>query len=107
MFPPTRWKIASTALFTLPGIPVLTYGSENAVNGKEAPESHPLTNFFTDTELIDYIGDLNKLRNQSETLRNGDFELLHNDNGFIVYKRSSEKETWIIALNNTTRTAGF
>jgi len=42
MFPPARWKLALAALFTLPGVPVVTYETEMAVNGKEAPESHPL-----------------------------------------------------------------
>ena len=52
-------EIAATALFTLPGVPVMPYGSEIAVNGKEAPESHPISNFKTDMELQEYIGDLN------------------------------------------------
>ncbi|KXH79768.1 alpha-amylase family glycosyl hydrolase [Sporosarcina sp. HYO08] len=105
MFPPTRWKVAATALFTLPGIPLMTYGTEIAMNGTSGAESHQLMNFKTDVELKDLISNLNLLRNQSETLRNGHFEMLHNENGFIVFKRSSEKETWIIALNNTSKTA--
>lgn len=105
MFPPTRWKVAATALFTLPGVPLMTYGTEIAVNGKEAPESHPLFNFKTDMEFKELIGNLNLLRNKSDTLRNGEFELLHNKDGFIVYKRSSADETWLIAVNNTSQTA--
>ena len=104
MFPPTRWKVAATALFTLPGVPVMPYGSEIAVNGEKAPESHPISNFKTDMELQKYIGDLNSIRNQSDTLRNGDFEILHNKDGFTVFKRSSDEETWIVALNNTSIT---
>ncbi len=104
MFPPTRWKVAATALFTLPGVPVMPYGSEIAVNGEKAPESHPISNFKTDMELQEYIGDLNTIRNQSDTLRNGDFEILHNKDGFTVFKRSSDEETWIVALNNTSIT---
>lgn len=107
MFPPTRWKIAATALFTLPGVPIMPYGSEIAVNGKEAPESHPVSNFKTDMELYEYISDLNSLRNQSETLRNGDFKLLHNEDGFTVFTRTSEDETWVIALNNSSETASL
>ena len=107
MFPPTRWKLAATALFTLPGVPLLTYGTEIAVNGKEAPESHPLLNFKTDMELKDLIDNLNFLRNESDTLRNGNFEMLHNEDGFIVYTRSSEDETWLIAINNTSKTVSL
>ncbi|WP_153732005.1 alpha-amylase family glycosyl hydrolase [Sporosarcina obsidiansis] len=101
-FPPTRWKAATTALFTLPGVPLVTYATEIAVNGKEAPDTHPLFNFKTDMELKDWIGNLNQLRNESETLRSGDFKILHNQDGFTVFERSSEKEKWIIAINNTS-----
>ncbi len=107
MFPPTRWKVAVTALFTLPGIPVMPYGTEIAVNGKEAPESHPLFNFKTDMELKELIGNLNLLRNQSKTLRNGDFKMLHNKDGYMVYKIYDEDESWIIAINNTSETQSY
>ena len=50
---------------------------------------------------------LNTLRNQSEAFRNGNFEMLHNEDGFTVYKRSSDEETWIVALNNTTETSNL
>lgn len=107
MFPPARWKLAATALFTLPGVPLMTYGSEIAMNGEKAPDSHQVANFKTDQELVDYIKNLNILRNTSSTIRNGDFEILHEKDGFTVYKRSSDEETWIIALNNTTVTSNF
>lgn len=107
MFPPTRWKVAATALFTLPGVPLMTYGTEIAVNGKEAPESHPLFNFKTDMEFKDLIGNLNLLRNESETLRSGDFEMLHNEDGFLIFTRTSEDETWLIAINNTSKTSNL
>ncbi|REB11191.1 alpha-amlyase [Sporosarcina sp. BI001-red] len=107
MFPPTRWKVAVTALFTLPGIPVMPYGTEIAVNGKEAPESHPLFNFKTDMELKELIGNLNSLRNQSDALRNGNFKMLHNKDGYIVYKIYDENESWIIAINNTSKTQSY
>ena len=63
-FPPTRWKTATVAQFMLPGVPLVPYATEIAVNGKEAPESHPFFNFKTDMELHDWIGDLNNLRNR-------------------------------------------
>ncbi|ARD49101.1 alpha-amlyase [Sporosarcina sp. P33] len=101
-FPPTRWKVATAAQFMLPGVPLVPYATEIAVNGKEAPESHPFFNFKTDMELKEWIGDLNTLRNDSDTLRNGDFKFLHNEDGFVVFERTSDEEKWIIALNNTS-----
>lgn len=104
MFPPTRWKVAATALFTLPGVPVMTYGTEIAVTGKEAPSTHPLHNFKTDEELKEHIADVNSIRNQSDALRTGDFKLLHNEGGLIAYKRWNKDETWVIIVNNTSET---
>lgn len=106
MYPPTRWKTAVTALFTLPGVPLLPYESEIAVVGNEAPETHPITNFKTDTELYDYMKGLNQLRNESETLRNGKMEILHNEDGHLVFTRTSDEETWLVSINNTSETKG-
>jgi hypothetical protein len=88
----------------MPGIPVMQYGSEIAMNGKEAPETHQIMDLGVDPEMAEHITDLNSLRNSSEALRTGDLEILHEDKGWLVYKRSNEEETWIIAINNTSGT---
>lgn len=102
--PPTRMKMAYAATLLLPGVPVIQYGSEIAMNGQVGPESHQYYNFKTDEELIDFINNLQKLRNESETLRSGDFEMLKNEDGFLVFKRESKEETWIVVINNTSET---
>ncbi|MFC4409516.1 alpha-amylase family glycosyl hydrolase [Chungangia koreensis] len=104
MFPPTRWNLIMTTFLTLPGTPVIQYGTEIAVNGEKAPESHPILSFKSDDELIKHIADLNYLRNESEALRSGKYELLKNEDGMMVYKRWNDEETWIIAVNNTSET---
>ena len=85
-------------------MPVIQYGSEIAMNGESAPESHQVYNFKIDEELIKYIENLQKLRNHSETLRRGDFELVKNENGLLVMRRTSADESWIIVVNNTGKT---
>ncbi|KOS66711.1 alpha-amlyase [Lysinibacillus contaminans] len=104
MFPPTRLKMAMGTLFMLPGIPVVQYGTEIAMNGETAPDTHQFYNFKTDEELIDYIEDVQTLRNQSATLRNGDFEVITNENGLLVFTRTSDEEKWVIMVNNTSKT---
>lgn len=104
MFPPTRIKTAISSTLLLPGLPVIQYGSEIAMNGEAGPEAHQFYNFKTDTELIDYIADLQTLRNESVTLRTGDFKWLKNENGFIAFERKSADETWIVVINNTSET---
>lgn len=107
MFPPSRWKLAMATLLSIPGVPMITYGSEIAVNGERPPESHPILNLNTDEELIEYIGDIQLLRNESSALRTGTMEMLHNEAGFMIYKRSNDQETWIVVINNTSGTQSF
>ena len=104
MFPPTRLKMAMGTLFMLPGIPVVQYGTEIAMNGEKAPDTHQFYNFKIDEELINYIENLQTLRNKSETLRNGKFELITNENGLLVFTRTSDEEKWVIMVNNTSKT---
>ncbi|ANU10327.1 alpha-amylase [Planococcus antarcticus DSM 14505] len=103
-FPPTRWTLLLTQLLTMPGIPVVQYGSESAMNGTELPESHQILDLAVDKELVDHITDLTSLRNSSEALRTGELEILHDEDGWLVYKRSNDEETWIIAINNSSVT---
>lgn len=107
MFPPTRWKMAFATMMSIPGVPVITYGSEIAMNGEQAPESNQIMNYKVEEELINYVGDLQKLRNGSAALRSGEMELLHNENGFMVFKRWNENDTWVVAINNTSSTQQF
>ena len=74
------------------------------MNGQNAQESHQVMNFRVDEELIEYIKDINSIRNKSETMRTGKIELLENENGYIVFKRYSEDEQFIVVINNTSET---
>lgn len=106
-FPPTRWNLLMFQLLTMPGIPVIQYGSEIAVNGIDQPYNHPILDLGVDDELIDHITNLTSLRNDSEALRTGDTEILHDEAGWMVYKRSNQEESWIIAINNSSSTKSF
>lgn len=104
MFPPSRIKVAVGTMLSLPGVPYMTYGTEIAMNGQNAAESHQIMDFRVDEDIIEYIQDINSIRNKSETLRNGKMELLKNENGYIVYKRYTDEETFIVVVNNTSGT---
>lgn len=103
-YPPTRMKMALASMLVLPGVPIIPYGSEIAMNGVAGEESHQLYNFKTDAELSNYLGQLQSLRNDSSTLRTGDFRLIENENGYIVFERKSEEEHWIVIINNSSET---
>lgn len=103
-YPPNRLPLIYATALLLPGAPLTTYGSEIGMNGAAGPESHQLYNFKTDEELIKKIENIQLLRNSSATLRNGDFEVLKNEDGFLAFKRESADETWLIVVNNTSKT---
>lgn len=100
--PGMRLKMAFSYMYTIPGTPVVFYGTEIAVDGGEPPENRPLMNFQSDEELIDYIGKLAKIRNRLPALTKGDYHVLYEKDGIIIFKRTFENETVIVAINNTS-----
>ncbi|MDP4169976.1 MAG: alpha-amylase family glycosyl hydrolase, partial [Bacillota bacterium] len=102
-FPGSRWEMALTYLYTAPGIPIVYYGSEIALNGGNDPDNRRQMNFRADTDLIDYITKLGELRNQLPSLRRGTMEKLFEENGMTVFKRKYKNETTVIAINNTSK----
>ncbi len=102
--PGPRWKQALTFLYTTPGIPIVYYGSEIALNGGEGAINHDQMNFRTDKELSDYIAKIGELRTKLPSLTRGTMEVLYEENGVAVYKRVYGNETTVIVINNTTKT---
>lgn len=83
---------------------MLYYGSEIALIGNETPDNRRQMDFRTDPELIEYIGQLTKAREKLPSIAKGDFTLLHESEGFTVFKRQFKEETSIVAINNTSGT---
>ncbi|MBM7579774.1 alpha-amylase family glycosyl hydrolase [Jeotgalibacillus terrae] len=104
MFPGTRWELATVFMFTVPGIPIMYYGSEIALDGGEDPDNRRLMDFNVDEELKEYIGDVGELRQDLPSLTRGTLNVLYNEQGMLVYEREYEDETTVIAINNTSET---
>ena len=102
-FPGSRWKTALVYLYTTPGIPILYYGTEIALNGGNIPDNRGQMSFRSEKELIDYITKIGELRNQLPSLTRGTMEMLYDQKGMAVYKRVYKGETAIIAINNTSK----
>lgn len=105
--PAPRLKSALTYLYTTPGIPMVFYGTEIALNGSEPPNNLGLMDFRTDQELVEYITLLSKVRSGVPALTKGSIELVKNDTGLLVFKREYEGQTAFVAINNTTKTQEF
>lgn len=102
--PGTRWKQSLAYMYTTPGIPIIYYGSEIALNGGEDPDNRKLMDFRTDKELIEYITTLGRLRAELPALTRGDTKLLYEKDGMAVFTRTYQDETIVVALNNTKET---
>jgi len=102
--PGPRWRQALTYLYTTPGIPIVYYGSEIALDGGPSPDNRRQMNFRTDQELTDYMTKLSGVRSLLPSLTRGTMEPLYEKDGMAVFKRVYQDETSVIAINNTTET---
>ncbi|MED3562113.1 alpha-amylase family glycosyl hydrolase [Bacillus xiapuensis] len=102
-FPGSRWKTALTYLYTVPGIPVIYYGTDIALNGGHIPDNRGQMSFRAEKELIDFITKIGALRNELPSLTRGNLKLLYEKNGMVVYKREYKGEISVIAINNTNK----
>ncbi|WNS76825.1 alpha-amylase family glycosyl hydrolase [Bacillus sp. DTU_2020_1000418_1_SI_GHA_SEK_038] len=100
--PGPRWKLALTYLYTSPGVPIVYYGSEIALDGGLGPDNHRQMDFRTDKDLIDYITKLGELRSNLPSLTRGEMKLLAEENGVLAYKRTYKNETTVIVINNSS-----
>lgn len=98
--PVNRWKQALSYLYTAPGIPIVYYGPEIAMDGADDTDNRRFMDFNTDKELIKYITKLGAIRQQHHSLTRGDMELLYEEEGMAVFKRTYQNETVIVAINN-------
>lgn len=101
--PGPRWKLALTYMYTTPGIPIVYYGSEIALDGGLDTDNHKQMDFRTDKDLIDYITKLGELRMHYPSLTRGDLTLIAEQDGVLAYKRTYEGEVTVILLNNSSK----
>ncbi|WP_191562350.1 alpha-amylase family glycosyl hydrolase [Metabacillus idriensis] len=101
--PVTRLKMALTYMYAAPGMPVVYYGTEIALDGGKDPDNRRMMNFRANDELIKYVSKLGEIRSEFPSLRRGDMEVLYDEKGMTILKRTYEEEVTVIALNNTDK----
>ncbi|WP_018933381.1 alpha-amylase family glycosyl hydrolase [Gracilibacillus lacisalsi] len=103
--PVTRWKLASTLLYTLPGSSLFYQGVEVPMdNGEDEPDHRMAELNKEDEEISQHLEKLAAIRQDSSALQNGEMELVDQAGAMSVYKRSAEDQTMYIAINNDTET---
>jgi glycosidase len=105
-----RMKLAATLLLTLPGMPVIYYGTEvglsqrhdGAIENSEA-RLPMLWGDDQNQDLLMHFQQLGRMRRESLALRRGGRRTVLADAEVFAYQRSTGDESVIVALNFSER----
>ena len=97
-----KLKMAALLQFTLPGVPCIYYGDENAMQGYQDPFCRGCFDWVnTDEELLAFYQKLGALRKKYAAFREGEYDEVFSDGGCIVYARRAGKNTVYVYINNS------
>jgi cyclomaltodextrinase / maltogenic alpha-amylase / neopullulanase len=93
-------------MLTIPGLPVVYYGSEYGMTGADDPDNRRLMRFgnqlsMYEQQMLAVTTTLVKLRNTHSALRYGDFLTLQADTAVYAYLRSDMNERLLVVLNKS------
>lgn len=98
-----RLKLAAVLQYTLVGIPSLYYGDEAGTFGYSDPFCRGCFPWGSeDTDLTSFYCQLGKMRQEISAFKTGELRFLAVGLGYVVYKRSDENSSVIIAVNRWT-----
>ncbi len=101
-------KLYYAYLFTIPGLPVVYYGSEFGMTGADDPDNRRMMRFgdslsIYEKQMLQEMQKIIKIRNQHSALRYGDFYTLRADDKVYAYLRSDMNERLLIVLNKSEK----
>ena len=97
-----RIRMAYTILATVPGIPVIFYGDETALEGYHDPFNRmPYPWDRQDQKLIDFYKKIGKIRRDNNIYKDGDFELIELRSDLLIYTRQNETQSFVTVVNNS------
>ncbi len=83
-----RLRLAAFMQMTFVGVPCIYYGDEIGMQGLADPfNRRPYTWRCVDNELLDWYKKVTKLRNRTDCLKTGDFNVLYAEDDVLVYSR--------------------
>jgi cyclomaltodextrinase len=93
-------------MFTIPGIPVVYYGSEFGMTGADDPDNRRMMRFgdqlsVYEKNMLQQTEKIVRMRNDHSALRYGDFFTIQADNEFYAYIRSDMNERLLVVLNKS------
>lgn len=98
-------KSAMALQFFLPGVPSIYYGDEAGLQGYKDPfnrRCYPWGN--EDSELIDYVKELCRVRKSLDVMKNGGIYFVYKDEKVVGFTRTGETDA-IIFVNRSSETA--
>jgi cyclomaltodextrinase / maltogenic alpha-amylase / neopullulanase len=93
-------------MFTVPGLPVIYYGSEFGMTGTSDPDNRRMMRFGKDLneyekKMLEAVSGIVKLRRENSALRYGDYYPLQADQKTFAYCRSDFYERVLTVLNKS------
>lgn len=93
-------------MFTVPGLPVIYYGSEFGMTGASDPDNRRMMRFGkelneNEKKMLAVVRGIVKLRSENSALRYGDYYPLTADRKTFAYCRSDFYERILVVLNKT------
>ena len=101
-----KLKLAAVLQFTLPGVPCIYYGDENATEGHIDPFCRTCFDWdHLNTDLIDFYKKLGAIRKiYADIFKTGEFKEILVDDGLFVYKRQNNNQNKIyVYVNNSNK----
>ena len=100
-----KLKMAAVLQFTLPGVPCIYYGDENATEGHIDPFCRTCFDWeHLNADLISFYSKLGEIRKTYHHIfKDGEFKEILIENGLIVYKRSKNDDEIYIYSNNSMK----
>lgn len=104
-----KLKLAAVLQYTLPGVPCVYYGDENGAEGHIDPFCRQCFDWeHLNEDLVSFYQNLGKIRNRFQNIfKDGDFQALFVDEGFIFYKRKKAKQELYVYVNNSGKPYQF
>ncbi len=93
-------------MMTIPGLPVIYYGSEFGMTGASDPDNRRMMRFgdklsSSESGMLEIVQKLVSIRNNHSALRYGDFYTLQADTNSYSYIRSDLNERILVVLNKS------
>lgn len=87
-------------LLLYPGIPLIYYGDEGALDGGTDPDNRRAMDWdAVRSPETGFLADLGRLRESSPALRRGKIEPLPSPEKVLVFRRVLDRESWLAVLN--------